>query len=95
MVTFRDEWSPIDDFLQQFIDNIPDGTPLYSFITHENPDDVAGTELTKLVIVDGCFPSRYGDEHLFFQHHHIKEDINLKPELEYAYMENCFYRQQP
>ena len=66
MVSFKEEYSPIKEFLQQFKDNIQDGSPLYSFITHQDPEDLEGTEIAKLVVVDGCFPSRYGDENLFF-----------------------------
>ena len=75
--------------MQQFIDLIPDGTELYSFIAHANPDDVKGTELAKLVIVDGCFPSKYGDEKLAFRHIDIEEDIALRPEWESAYRKHC------
>ena len=82
-VKFTEEWLPIDPFLQQFIDNISDGSPLYSFITHENPDDEDGSELAQLIAVDGCFPSRYGDEHLFFQHQSALEDAALRPDWEY------------
>ena len=75
--------------MQQFVDNIPAGTELYSFITHANPDDAEGTELAKMVVVDGCFPSKYGDEKLFFRHMDIEEDIALRPEWESAYRTNC------
>jgi len=87
-VSFREEESPILDFMQQFVDNIPAGTELYSFRAHANPDDVEGTELAPMV-VDGCFPSKYGDEKLFFQHQRIEEDIELMPEWESAYMTEC------
>ena len=88
-VSFREEYSPIFDFLQQFTDNIPDGTPLYSFKTHEDPEDWDGTEIGKLVVVDGCFPSRFGDEKLFFKHQWIAEDIELRPEWEPYYNNGC------
>ena len=45
-----------------------------------------GTELGKLVVVDGCYPSRYGDEKLFFKHQRIEEDIELMPEWKNDYM---------
>jgi len=88
-VTFREEESPILDFMQQFVDNIPAGTEIYSFIAHANPDDIEGTELAKMVAVDGCFPSKWGDEKLFFQHQRIEEDIELRPEWEAQYMTEC------
>ena len=74
--------------MQQFVDNIPAGTELYSFRAHANPEDVEGTELAPMV-VGGCFPSKYGDEKLFFQHQRIEEDIELRPEWESAYMTEC------
>ena len=88
-VNFRVEESPILEFMQQFIDNVPAGTELYSFVAHANPEDTEGMELAKLVVPDGCFPSKYGDEKLFFQHQRIEEDIELKPEWESAYMTEC------
>ena len=88
-VNFKEEWSPIDEFLQQFKDNIPAGANIYSFITHENPDDEVGTELAQLKVVDGCFPSKYGDKHLFFQHQSAWEDAKLRPEWESDYKTGC------
>ena len=88
-VSFREEESPILDFMQQFVDNIPAGTEIYRFIAHANPDDAEGTELAKMAVVDGCFPSKYGDEKLFFRHMDIEEDIALRPEWESAYRANC------
>ena len=89
VVRFREEESDILAFMQQFIDKIPPGTELYSFIAHASPDDIDGFELAKLVVVDGCYPSKYGDEKLFFQHQRIEEDIELKPEWESAYKTEC------
>ena len=80
---FTEKWMPIDPFLQQFIDNISDGSSLYSFITHEDPDDEDGSELAQMIAVDGCFPSKWGDEHLFFQHQSGLEDAALRPDWEY------------
>ena len=85
-VRFRKEPSNNLDLLQQFVDKISAGTELYSFITFENPNDMNGTELGKLVVVDGCYPSKYGDEKLFFRHQRIEEDIELKPEWKNDYM---------
>ena len=86
-VTFTEELLPIDDFLQQFIDNISDGSPLYSFITYEDPSvsDEDGRELAQMIAVDGCFPSKYGDEHLFFKHQSALEDVALRPDWESDY----------
>ena len=86
---FKVEESPIEDFMQQFIDNIPAGTELYSFVAHSNPADKEGTELAKLVVTDGGYPSKYGDERLFFRHQRIEEDIALKPEWKDAYTKVC------
>ena len=94
-VNFRVEPSPNLDLLQQFIDEIPNGTELYSFIAHADPKDFGGTELAKLVIVDGCYPSRYGDERLFFKHQRVEEDMELRPDWKKDYLlieyETFFY----
>ena len=84
-VKFTEKWLPIDPFLQQFIDNISDGSSLYSLIAHEDPEDEDGSELAQLIAVDGCFPSRYGDDHLFFQHQSGLEDAALRPDWESYY----------
>ena len=88
---FTEEWLPIDDFLQQFIDNISKGTPLYSFITYEEPlpTDVGARELAQIIASDGCFPSKYGDEHLFFKHQSALEDVALRPDWESYYKTGC------
>ena len=88
-INFREEESPISEFMEQFKE-IRTGTELYSFRTHANPNDVEGTEVAKVVVVDGCFPSKYGDEKLFFQHQRVEEDIDLKPEWESAYLTDCY-----
>ena len=84
-MSFNEEYLPIDDFLQQFKDEIPDGSTLYSVVTHEDPHDGFGTELAQMTVVDGCFPSKYGDEHLFFQHQSASEDVDLRPDWETYY----------
>lgn len=85
-VNFRVEPSPHLELLQQFVDEIPHGTEIYSFIAHADPKDVDGTELAKLVIVDGCYPSRYGDEKLFFKHQRVEEDMELRPDWKKDYL---------
>ena len=86
---FTEEWIPVDLFMQQFIDNISDGSSLYSLITHEDPYDEDGSELAQMIAVDGCFPSKYGDEHLFFQHKSGFDDAKLRPEWESYYKTGC------
>ena len=89
LVSFKEEHSPVQEFLQQFIDNIQDGTPLYSFITFQDPEDLEGTEIATLVVDDGCYPSKYGDEQMFFQHRSYEEDLKLRPDWYEAYMDGC------
>lgn len=38
MVSFDEGETPIAEFMQQFIDNIPDGAEIYSLVAHKNPD---------------------------------------------------------
>ena len=61
-VMFEDETLTKKEFLKQFIDKIPDGTQLYSFITHKDSEDIDGTELGKIVNVGGCYISQYGEK---------------------------------
>ena len=95
LVKFREGDSPIVEFLNQFKDNISNGSPIYDFVTYENPDDDEGTVLAQTVVVDGCYPSRYGDEKMFFQHHSFEEDLKLRPEWYCDYMDNCGYGGTP
>ena len=89
VVKFREEDSDILAFMKQFIDKIPEATELYSFMALANPDDIDDFELAKLVVVDRCYTSKYGDEKLFFQLQKIEEHIELKPESESAYKTEC------
>ena len=77
---------PTDRYLRQFTDKIKNGTELYSFVAYADPQDVNGTELAKMVIVNGCYPGKYGDEKLFFRHQRVEEDIELKPEWKNDYL---------
>ena len=88
-VNFREQESLMFDFMQQYIDSIPDGTDLYSVISHANPDDHNGRELGKLIVVDNCILSKYGDEKLFFQHHRSEEDFEYMPEWESHCLNEC------
>ena len=83
---FQEEPLSNKDFLQQFIDKIPDGTPIYSFVAYEDPEDIEGTELGKVVNVGKCYASQYGDEKLFFRHQRVEEDMKLRPQWAWDYM---------
>ena len=89
MVKFTESASSMLDFMQQYIDKIPNGTDLYSVIAHANPDDHTGIELGKLAVVDKCILSKYGDEKLFFQHHRSEEDFEYMPEWESHCLNEC------
>ena len=85
-INFSNVKLPDDCYLRQFTENIQNGTELYSFIAYADPQDVIGTELATMVIVDKCYPGKYGDEKLFFRHQRVEEDIELKPEWKNDYM---------
>ena len=85
-VMFEDAPLPTQDFLQQFIDKIPDGTQLYSFIAHKDPEDIDGIELGKVANVGRCHIGQYGDEKLFFRHQRVEEDMILRPQWANDYM---------
>ena len=70
---FQEEPLSNKDFLQQFIDKIPDGTPIYSFVAYEDPEDIEGTELGKVVNVGKCYATQYGDEKLFLGINELKK----------------------
>ena len=60
-------------------------------MAHSGPGDVTGTELGNMVVADGggCTTSKFGDEHLFFRHQRIEDDIHIKPQWENSYLAEC------
>ena len=87
-VNFKQEESSLEEFSKQW-ETIPNGAAIYKFMAHSGPEDNEGIELGKIIAVDGCTTSKFGDEHLFFQHQRIEDDIILKPEWESSYLTEC------
>ena len=84
------ESSSSEEFHKQFHDKLPEGSAIYSFTAHSNPEDTHGTVLGEMIVVDKCTTSKFGEERLFFRHQRVEEDVKLKPEWKDDYLsEDC------
>jgi hypothetical protein len=63
---------------------IPSGSTLFNIYATDNPAELGGTEqlIGKLVTASNIFTSLWGDEHMFFRHQRIDDDIELRPDWE-------------
>jgi len=87
-INFREEYSEVGGFLQQFED-LDVGTTLYTLKGHQTPDDNEGITIGNVVTTDKCVTSLYGDTKLFFKHQYINEDRDLMPEWAADYDKEC------
>ena len=87
---FNEEENSLEQFSMQW-NNISNGTSLYRMVAHSDPEDIDGTELGNMVVADGggCTTSKFGDEHLTFQHQRIEDDAEIKPEWANSYFTEC------
>lgn len=61
---------------------IPAGTKLYDVYAMDQPAELGGTEM-KIASIQTASPlttSNWGDEHLYFRHQRMDDDLALKPE---------------
>ena len=79
------DWS--DDYVSNVNDQlmtIPSGTTLYKVYAMDAPAELGGSEtyIADLVLTSALTTSKWGDEHLFFRHQVMDDDISLRPEWE-------------
>ena len=60
---------------------IPSGTILYRVLAQDRPLELGGseTEIAELVLTSPPTTSKWGDQHLFFRHQTMEDDISLQP----------------
>ena len=71
------------DTLMRHLNDIPQGTPLYTMFAYDSPQDYAagkGRRLGDMVTTTNCTTSAFGDAHLFIRHQRVEEDWALRPE---------------
>jgi len=81
------ELSFSDEYVRPFTEDlvsIPKGSLLYEVWALDNPAELGGTEkhIADLVLVSDMITSVWGDQHLFFRHQDMAEDVELRPEWE-------------
>jgi hypothetical protein len=61
---------------------IPNGSTLYEVYAMDQPEELGGTEvhIADLVMTSDMITSLWGDQHLFFRHQDMMDDIDLIPE---------------
>jgi len=76
-----------DDYVRPFTEDltsIPKGSTLYEVWAMDQPTELGGTEqhIADLVLVSDMVTSLWGDQHLFFRHQDMAEDVEIYPEWE-------------
>jgi len=61
---------------------IPNGSTLYEVYAMDQPEELGGTEvhIADLVMVSDMITSLWGDQHLFFRHQDMMDDLEIHPE---------------
>ena len=61
---------------------IPNGSTLYEVYAMDQPEELGGTEvhIADLVMVSDMITSSWGDQHLFFRHQDMMDDLEIHPE---------------
>merc|ERR1712080_528322 len=77
-ITFPDKYArPVNEDLA----TIPVGSLLYQVYALDAPEELGGKEkrIADLVLTSKLVTSKWGDEHLFFRHQDMAEDLRLRP----------------
>ena len=64
--------------------SIPSGSTLWNIYAMDKPQELGGTEkqIAKMVTASECTTSLFGDDHLYFRHQRMDDDLKLRPEWE-------------
>jgi len=79
------EFSFPDEYVQPStadLMTIPSGAILYKVLALDKPVELGGseTEIAELVLTSAPTTSRWGDQHLFFRHQTMEDDISIHPD---------------
>jgi len=80
-LSFPDDYE--DDVNTQLM-TIPPGTRLYRVFARSAPEELGGQEshIADLVLTSELTTSLWGDQHLFFRHQNMEDDLGLRPDWE-------------
>ena len=78
-VSFPDEY--VNDWIEDLM-SVPQGTTLYQIWALDKPVELGGVEthIGDLVLTSVMSSSVWGDQHLFFRHQDMHEDVDMFPE---------------
>ena len=64
--------------------SIPAGSKVYDIYAWDAPEELGGTEtlIGAFVLASQATPSMWGDDHLFYRHQRMDEDLAIHPEWE-------------
>jgi len=76
-----------DEYVRPFTEDltsIPKGSVLYEVYALDEPEELGGSEqfIGELVLVSDMVTTKWGDQHLFFRHQDMAEDVAIRPEWE-------------
>jgi len=76
-----------DEYVRPFTEDlvsVPADSLLYRVVARDQPLELGGVDrhIADLVLVGGLTTSMWGDQHLFFRHQDMAEDVMLRPEWE-------------
>jgi len=69
---------------EDFMQTIPSGSTLFNIYATDKPTELGGTEhlIAKFVTASNMVTSFWGDDHMFFRHQRMEDDLKLRPEWE-------------
>ena len=78
---------PEDTYTQSFeeyLGTIPANSTLFDVYATDLPTELGGTEklIAHMVTQSDLVTSNWGDEHMFFRHQRMDDDLKLRPEWE-------------
>ena len=79
--------STVAEGYTNFLDDlmtITQGSVLYKVYAMDQPEEMGGTEklIGQIKLASELTTSNFGDEHLYFRHERMDDDLSLKPEWE-------------
>lgn len=69
---------------EQYLQTIAAGSTLFNIYAWDQPEELGGTEslIASMVTASTMVTSKWGDEHMFFRHQRMDDDLKIRPEWE-------------
>jgi len=77
--------------------SISPGSVIYTVYAMDKPEEQGGQEarVAELIATSTIVPSKWGDQHLFFRHQDMAEDLRLRPEWNEDTPQFGFFKKDP